>query len=125
MPGLDRLFTLIDPPASGVTSAVTRVALDPAHELFSGHFPGHPVVPGVVLVHISLRIVSAMVGASMRIDQARAIKFLAPVDPRVSRELIFRTTLGSSDGTTRADAQAITDGTIVMKMTASVVPDEG
>ena len=124
MPGLDRLFTVIDPPASGATSAVTRVTVDPAHELFSGHFPGRPIIPGVVLVHISLRVISAMMGAPVRIDQARTIKFLAPVDPGISREDVLSTTLETSEGATWAEVQATADGTVVMKLTASVVRDE-
>jgi 3-hydroxyacyl-[acyl-carrier-protein] dehydratase len=124
MNGLDELFAIVDPPAQGTNSASTRVTLNAGHSVFNGHFPDRPVLPGVVMVHIATRIISTMMGDPMRIEQARAIKFLAPVDPRATPELAFQTTLQPSDSGTRVEVQATAGSTIVMKLTASVVRDD-
>ena len=124
MNGLDDLFSIVDPPAQGTNSASTRVALNAGHAIFNGHFPDRPILPCVVMVHIATRIISILTGDPMRIDQARAIKFLAPVDPRATPELTFRTTLQPSDGGTRAEVQTLAGEIVVMKLTASVVRDD-
>lgn len=124
MSGLDDLFAVIDPPMKGANSASTRVSLNAGHEVFNGHFPDRPILPGVVMVYIATRIISTMTGDMMRIDQARAIKFLAPVDPRATPELTFATTLQPSEGGTRAEVQATAGDTVVMKLIASVVRDD-
>jgi 3-hydroxyacyl-[acyl-carrier-protein] dehydratase len=123
MNGLDDLFAIADPPAKGANSASTRVTLNAGHALFSGHFPDRPILPGVVMVHIATRIIGVMIGDPMRIAEARAIKFLAPVDPRVTPVLTFQTALQPAENGTRAEVQASAGDTIVMKLTASVVSD--
>jgi acyl-coenzyme A synthetase/AMP-(fatty) acid ligase len=48
------------------------------HPSFAGHFPGHPVLPGVVLLSMVMEALQSRLGAPAQIDQA---KFLAPVLP--------------------------------------------
>ena len=48
------------------------------HPSFAGHFPGHPVLPGVVLLSMVIEALQSRLGTSAQIDQA---KFLSPVLP--------------------------------------------
>jgi acyl-coenzyme A synthetase/AMP-(fatty) acid ligase len=73
-------------PAAGTPVADGDAHLDiPAdHPAFAGHFPGHPVVPGVAVLSLVMQVLSERpalaqrVGATPRIDNA---KFLHPVGP--------------------------------------------
>lgn len=51
------------------------------HPAFDGHFPGFPVVPGVVLLDQAFAVIG--VGATMRPGSVRleSVRFLAPVLP--------------------------------------------
>lgn len=48
------------------------------HPSFAGHFPGQPVLPGVVLLSMVMEALQSRLGTPAQIDQA---KFLAPVLP--------------------------------------------
>lgn len=65
--------------ADGAFSADLR--FNPEHEIFEGHFPGQPVVPGVVLIHILKDISSSIAGSDVTLVKGTNIKFLSMIDP--------------------------------------------
>lgn len=52
-----------------------------AHPAFPGHFPGHPVVPGVVLLDAVIAELARHEGRAVRVTGFPAVKFLAPLGP--------------------------------------------
>lgn len=63
---------------------ITRVAVPLDHPAFDGHFPGQPLLPGVVLLSMALEAVLAEPALAARVGGAPALasaKFLAPVRP--------------------------------------------
>ncbi|MDQ7745891.1 hypothetical protein [Hydrogenophaga pseudoflava] len=62
-----------------------RVPAD--HPAFAGHFPGHPIVPGVVLLDRVLQIARPLQGGASEGWQVAQVKFLSPCGP--DDELIF------------------------------------
>lgn len=99
------------------TTLTLRIA--PDHPALAGHFPGNPIVPGVVLLDLAIRALARQGGldeAGIRLGSA---KFLAPVRlPAGSgdAELVLswsgnlapggtvRLELGAADGTRVASA---------------------
>ena len=59
-----------------------NISFDPKHEIFEGHFPGQPVVPGVVLINIIKDICSTIVENDVKLRKGTNIKFLNIIDPR-------------------------------------------
>ena len=62
---------------------MTAVALPiPAsHPAFDGHFPGAPVLPGVVLLDEAIRAIELGDGGEARCWRVSAVKFLRAVPP--------------------------------------------
>ena len=48
---------------------------------FAGHFPGHPVVPGVMLLDRAVKEASKMAGDGFVLGSAEKVKFAGPVFP--------------------------------------------
>ena len=72
-----------------------RFTVPPAHPCLPGHFPGHPVVPGVVLLDQAMR--AAGITGAARLPQA---KFLRPVLPGEEVVLLLRPLEGGRLGFT-------------------------
>lgn len=72
---------------------IRRIEVGADHPAFAGHFPGRPVLPGVVLVAEVLEAASAdlalaeAIGSSPRLA---VVKFLAPVLPGAVLEIAFQ-----------------------------------
>lgn len=52
-----------------------------SHPSLPGHFPGRPVVPGVVVLSEVVAAVEEMLGCSVNINQLPAVKFTHPLLP--------------------------------------------
>jgi 3-hydroxyacyl-[acyl-carrier-protein] dehydratase len=65
-----------------------RIAIAREHPAFAGHFPGQPLLPGVVLLgealEVLLRESPTVLGDAPRVS---AVKFLAPVRPGADLEV--------------------------------------
>jgi 3-hydroxyacyl-[acyl-carrier-protein] dehydratase len=70
---------------SGTLSATLRIEAN--HSIFQGHFPGHPVVPGVCMVQLIRELMEENTGSTLRITEVDNIKFLAVIDPREHRQV--------------------------------------
>jgi 3-hydroxyacyl-[acyl-carrier-protein] dehydratase len=62
-----------------MTEAPWRIDAD--HPAFAGHFPGRPIVPGVVLLDFALREVARSLDSPVTGWRIASAKFLAPVGP--------------------------------------------
>lgn len=66
-----------------------ELVVDPAHPAFAGHFPGQPILPGVVLLDEVIRAIEAMLAVEETQDVAPLIdcytlalaKFHQPAGP--------------------------------------------
>lgn len=56
-----------------------RVTAD--HPVFAGHFPGHPIVPGVVLLDRVMQLAQAALGGPVAGWRVSQVKFLSPCGP--------------------------------------------
>lgn len=55
--------------------------INPEHAIFSGHFPGQPVVPGVCMMQIVKELLETATSRSLRLHTGLDLKFLSVIDP--------------------------------------------
>ena len=87
--GDDRSFTL---------------AVGPDLPAFQGHFPGDPLVPGVVLVDWAIRLGQEAFGALGAFAGLEQVKFLEPIRPGGELELVLALERGSGGSRLRFQA---------------------
>jgi len=84
------------------------------HPAFAGHFPGTPILPGVLLLDTVLHSIAAATGIALDTCTISSVKFLSPASP--GDELAIQHTLSAS-GTIRFEVVAgmrkIASGSIV------------
>jgi len=65
----------------GSVLAAAERSFAPDHPAAQGHFPGHPLIPGAVLLAGTLREIEAGLGVSLASCRIRSAKFVTPVRP--------------------------------------------
>jgi 3-hydroxymyristoyl/3-hydroxydecanoyl-(acyl carrier protein) dehydratase len=81
-----------------------RVTVPPGHPALPGHFPGRPIVPGVLLLDAVFGAVAAAGGTVTRLVRA---KFSAPVLPGTEVEVALATKAAGRVGFTCRAAGAV------------------
>lgn len=87
------------------------------HPAFAGHFPGTPILPGVVLLDTALQAIANANGIALDRCQISSVKFLSPANPGEALEIQHAI---SANGTIRFDIVAgmrkIVNGSIVLEL---------
>lgn len=83
-----------------------------SHPALPGHFPGRPIVPGVVLLDQVVALAETWLHRPMRVASIRQVKFLAPLLPR--EEAIAELALDEAElrFTIKRGAELITQGAL-------------
>lgn len=96
-------------------NAETSFTVPADHPAFAGHFPGRPIVPGVLLLDAAVHaLLQADAGAAAWACRISAAKFLSPVGP--GETLTMSCTAGAGGGThfeIRSGARKVATGTLV------------
>jgi len=95
---------------SGSSEYQYAVQLNPEHDIFKGHFPGQPVLPGVCQIEILGHSLEKETGKQVYLGNAKNIKFLKIIDPLISSLLILKVKiLESSEESIKVSAVLDTD----------------
>ena len=82
--------------AQNVGAIEASLEINKNNEIFKGHFPGHPVLPGACMLQILKEVLEGSLNNSVQLKKADYIKFLLIVDPARSNilqiKLIYKIT---------------------------------
>ena len=93
---------------AAVHRATVRIPAN--HPALPGHFPGRPIVPGVVLLQCVLDEAERWLGKKLSVRQLPQAKFSAPLLPEQDAELELRLTRNELRFSVTRDAQVVTQG---------------
>ncbi len=96
-----------------------KVKLHAAHDVFKGHFPGNPIMPGVCMIQMIKELTEEAVGKELFLSIASNVKFMAKISP-VENEVIDLTLTITEDDTVVKVKNVTSYGeTIALKLSAT------
>ncbi len=99
---------------------IADIKLNPEHEIYKGHFPDNPVVPGVVSIQMINEILSKHLNKNLLTSKARNIKFPAMINPNINPKLYFNIKYSKqSDDSYKVNAQIYFEDTVFLKFNGS------
>lgn len=88
-----------------------QIDIDAQHPVFAGHFPGRPIVPGVLLLDRAQQAIEAATGLSLQ--GLAASKFLSAVVPGEALVLEYEQADGAVRFTVRCGERVVANGRFV------------
>jgi 3-hydroxyacyl-[acyl-carrier-protein] dehydratase len=66
---------------------IVTILVNEKHEVFKGHFPGNPIMPGVCMIQIIKELTESITKSSLMIQSLANVKFMALINPESTPEL--------------------------------------
>lgn len=63
------------------------ILVNEKHEVFKGHFPGNPIMPGVCMIQIIKELTETITKNTLIIQTLANVKFMALINPEATPEL--------------------------------------
>lgn len=109
-------FYQVTSTAQQENSIIAVLQLNGDHHIFKGHFPGQPVVPGACMLQMVKEILTDALQTNLHLKKADNLKFIAPVDPRVTDDLQLKVTYKILDTDLQVNAQMSANEVVCFKM---------
>lgn len=58
-----------------------QIELNPKHEIFDGHFPNNPIMPGVCMIQIIKELTELFTSQNLFLSKVSNVKFMAIINP--------------------------------------------
>lgn len=114
----ESLYKIEDGASDNGNQRVFRAVIDPQSEIFNGHFPGAPVLPGVCTLSIVKDCLERVVKHKTTICEISQCKFTGMVDPFQEQSMSIEIEVSSSDGEkgkVSANVKMCETGRVIMK----------
>ena len=103
------------------SETIFYIKLNPNHVIYSGHFPGQPVLPGVCTLQIIKECAQQLVNKKLQYLQISLCKFLRYVDPTQCSEITLTISLNEKDsGMFQLVANGESDNFVFIKIKATL-----
>ncbi|MBO9583034.1 MAG: 3-hydroxyacyl-ACP dehydratase [Flavobacterium sp.] len=93
------------------------ILVNAKHEVFKGHFPGNPIMPGVCMIQIIKELTESITKSSLMIQSLANVKFMALINPEVTPELRLELDVTTTeDGLVKVKNTTYFNDTIALKL---------
>ncbi len=97
---------------------IFEIKINSKHDIFKGHFPGNPVMPGVCMMQIIKEISQSIVGQKLFMEKCSNVKFLALINPDTNPNLTLELKITNQDGKVKVRNTTKFDDTVALRLSA-------
>lgn len=95
------------------------ILINEKHEVFQGHFPGNPIMPGVCMMQIIKELTEQITGCSLFMQSLSNVKFMALINPFQTPELLLELEVTTTaDNLVKVKNVSYFDETIALKLSS-------
>jgi 3-hydroxyacyl-[acyl-carrier-protein] dehydratase len=76
---------------------LAMILINEDHEVFKGHFPGNPVMPGVCMMQIIKELTEQISASPLFMQSLSNVKFMALINPFITPELRLELDVSMTD----------------------------
>ncbi|WP_433834588.1 3-hydroxyacyl-ACP dehydratase [Flavobacterium anhuiense] len=84
---LQDFYKILSEEKTSDSKYIITILVNAKHEVFKGHFPGNPIMPGVCMIQIIKELTESITESSLMIQSLANVKFMALINPEVTPEL--------------------------------------
>jgi len=93
------------------------ILVNEKHEIFKGHFPGNPIMPGVCMIQIIKELTETITKSSLMIQTLANVKFMALINPETNPELRLELDITTNeDGLIKVKNTTYFNETVALKL---------
>ncbi len=97
---------------------LAHIRWNPTHEVFLGHFPGQPVVPGVLQMAVANQVLRNELQKPVFLKSTGQIKFSAMIDPNIFPECLMEISYNPVEDAYNVAVSIRSGDTVFLKMNA-------
>lgn len=99
-------------------SIQASILLNPQHEIFKGHFPQTPVLPGVCQIQLCTEILNTVLQKKYQIANVLSVKFLSFVNPEENAALEVQLDFSEGESGISVNASIFKGSVLFLKLKA-------
>jgi len=94
---LHDFYKIISLEKTAESKYLAMILINEEHEVFQGHFPGNPIMPGVCMMQIIKELTEQITKSSLFMQSLSNVKFMALINPFNTPELRLELDLVTTD----------------------------
>lgn len=95
-----------------------KIELNPTHEIFEGHFPNNPIMPGVCMIQIIKELTEDFESKQLFLSKVSNVKFMAIINPFINPILDIDLSISRENDEIKVKNVSFFETTIALKFSA-------
>ncbi|MCF6297216.1 MAG: 3-hydroxyacyl-ACP dehydratase [Flavobacteriaceae bacterium] len=115
---LENFYTIETQEVSNDKSVVsTTIVVNKNHDIFKGHFPDNPVMPGVCMMQIIKEITESHIDKKLFMEKCSNVKFMALINPKINFKLQLELNISEENDIIKVKNISKFEDTVALKLT--------